>query len=264
MRTARAWLVVLLTAAVGGCDPSSTEPVIDAPSFYVGQRWIYTHDAVLTDSTGAVVNALHDSVEVKVGSVAETLDGMTGLVRMDLVSLLPWFGPGPAPGIQSLWYGATGEGLTEYAYRNPGATVLVMLGAGGERRIFRAGSLFDPLRAVRQEAAGDSIQRREEPRRVLTYPLKKGTAWDAFRVPFLQHREVAEIETIGIMGRNMQAARIRTTLPVEYGPLEWDDWVSPRGLLRRVIRMSFEVYDANMARVGRNTQTETATLVIME
>ena len=264
MRPVRAWWIVLLTAAVGGCDPSTTEPVVDAPSFHVGQRWVYTHDAVLTDSTGAVLNALHDSVEVKVVSVNDTLDGMTGLVRMDLVSLLPWFGPGPAPGTQSLWYGTAMDGLTEYAYRNPGATVLVMLKAGGEQRAFRVGSLFDPVRAVRQEAAGDSIQRRDEPRRVLVYPLKKGTAWDAFRVPFLQHREVADIETVGVMGRNMQAARIRTTLPVEYGPLEWDDWVSPRGLLRRVIRMSFEFYDGNMAPVGRGDQTETATLVVME
>jgi hypothetical protein len=46
--------------------------------------------------------------------------------------------------------------------------------------------------------------------------------------------------------------------------LDWEDWVSPRGLMRRVISISTERYDESLNYLGTFVNTETTTLVAME
>ncbi|MEK6649488.1 MAG: hypothetical protein AABY75_00795 [Bacteroidota bacterium] len=261
------WLLFPILLATqwwaSGCDPNPAEPVVDPPSFHVGQRWVYTYDAVMQDSLGGILNAYHDSIEVRVAAVGDTVLGMSGLVRMEARSLPPFFFPGPWPGIESVWYQATSTSLIEVAYRNPGAVPVVVLSVGDRTRKLAFGSFFEPLRSVRMEASSDTTQLRDEPRIVLKYPLKKGAAWDAFHVPFLQTREVVAIEKIRSLGRDLSTARIRTTIP-EFSPgIEWDDWVSPIGLVRRFIKVTLEMTDENMNFLGKFTSTETLELVAM-
>jgi hypothetical protein len=179
----------------------------------VGQRWVYVYDATTRDSTGALLMVDHDSLEVSVVSVNDELFGIRGLVRMNVRSLLPWSGPGPAPDIHSVWYSVTEREMVEHAYRNPGAVPIIQTAAAGSRPLTRFGGFFDPLGPFLGAAASDSVQRREEPRKVLVAPLAEGMAWDSFRMPFYQKREVVDVELIRVLGREERTARIRTTMP---------------------------------------------------
>lgn len=254
-------LGALCALLVVGCDSNPADPVVDSPSFRVGQKWVYTYDAVLRDSVGGILNAYHDSIEVRVAAVGDTVLGMPGLVRMEAVSLLPFVGPGPWPGVESVWYQATSASLIEVAYRNPAAVPIVVLSVGDRTRRFQPGSFFSPLRSLRSEPVADTTIAREDPRIVLKYPLKKGLSWDAFRIPFLQKREIVGIETIQAIGRDNTSARIRTSSPEMAPGLEWDDWVSPIGLVRRFIKVTLEMTDENMNPLGRFTHSETLVLV---
>jgi hypothetical protein len=136
--------------------------------------------------------------------------------------------------------------------------------AAGSSRPTRFGGFFDPLGPFRGEVSGDSIQRRTDPRKVLMSPLAPGMSWDSFRDPFYQKREVVEVEALTILGRVERAARIRTSMPDMPTDLDWEDWVSPRGLMRRVISISTERYDESLNYLGTFVNTETTTLVAME
>lgn len=258
------WALIAAISIGGGCDSSPVGPLVDLPAYRVGQRWIYVYDAAARDSTGALLMTYHDSLEVRVVSVTDELFGIAGLVRMDLRSLLPWFGPGPAPDTESVWYTVTTREMVEHAYRNPGAVPIVQTAAVGSARFSHFGRFFDPLSALRGEAVGDSIQRRDDPRKVLVYPLSPGMSWDSCRSPFYQKREVVEVEPLNILGRVERTARIRTTMPDMDMDLDWEDWISPRGLMRRVLRISADRFDENLNYLGTMVNTETAMLVAME
>lgn len=257
------WAFLVAVSIGGGCDSSPVGPSVDLPLYRLGQRWIYTYDATARDSAGAVVSASHDSLEVRVAAVDDALFGRTGLVRMEARSLLPFVGPGPAPEVESAWYAISTREMVEHAYRNPGAVPVIQTTAAVARSI-RFGGFFDPLGPFRAGTASDSIQRREDPRKVLVAPLSKGTTWDSFRLPFYQRREVVGVELLRVLGRDERTARIRTMMPEMSMRLDWEDWISSRGLMRRVIRITSDRYDENFNSLGPIVSTETSSLVAIE
>ena len=264
MRGWRKHLILgFLLLGVVDCETNPAGPIVEPPRFSVGDRWNYTYDAALRDSLGAVINQYHDSIEVRVAAIVDSVAGLTGLVRMEARSLLSFVGSAGASGIESVWYQVSPTSLVEVAYRNAGAVPIVILSAAGPTGRLMVGSFFDPLKAVRSEINTDTTMIREDPRIVLKYPLKKGERWDSFRLPFLQTREIVAVEDIHVLGQKVSTARIRTALPDMSLGIEWNDWVSKRGLMRRILVVTVDSFDENLNPTGRMTHTESLELVAM-
>ena len=224
------WGVVLMA----GCDNNPVDPVVGSFSFREGQTWMYTWEAELSDSAGTILNAESDSLEVRVASINDEVSGMQGLVRLEARSFFPGAGVSTAD-TERVWYRVTSSEMAEVAYQHPAVVPLVIMSASGRSVRAPRRSFFDPIGATAGESVADTIMIREEPRRALKFPLKKGTAWSSFTNVSWSDKEVVAMEEIRAVGQVFSTAKIKTTLAFDSSGIRWFDWVAANGLIKRTI-----------------------------
>ncbi len=228
-----------------GCEKSnnSVEPPAAVPfDLSLGKTWTYARSWVLSDSTGNILHSETDSFQVRIASIYDTLNNYKELIRFEAQSI-PHFA-----GLTKVWYKFAGDSLVEIAYKNAGATPVILPkqranAASGIKKGPPLFSLFPQSLVALMKLKGfeDSVIFRDDIRIVYKFPLENGDKWTSFRFPILQEREVVGTETIGRAGKNFSCAKIKTTIPTMDPSIEWYDYVSKEGLIERQIRIVLEM-----------------------
>lgn len=182
------------------------------------------------------------TIVVIVEATGDVLDTLSGLVSIKAYSLVD------SIGTTVVWYLNDQNACSEIAYSGAGHTPVVLPKRTAPKAEGitddRAFSFFVPL-IVRQPfrsapfITGDSVIFREDPRIVFMYPLSDGQSWTSFTSPWLQTRHVVGTEVIQTIVGSRPCAKIMTEAPSIEKDLEWYDYVSPEGLLRRTVKRTF-------------------------
>lgn len=147
-------------------------------------------------------------------------------------------------GTTQVWYKQYPDSLIEVAYSSAGATPVVL-----PKRVQASGLSVHaiaqtgvPVRVplivqwlMREKGIQDSVIERDENRVVYRFPLAVGTSWASFQNPFLEMRQVEGYEMVAVGDQTYWCAKIRTTLPTLAPDLEWFDYVSSVGLVKRTL-----------------------------
>lgn len=192
------------------------------------------------DSLGQQMVMATDTFVTRVTSTNDIVGTYSGLLRMEAFSIPHNIGT------TRVWYKPYPDSLVEVAYSTAGATPVVLpkrsqgtpslAGAVRSSNI----SLRTPLAvryAMRTLGIEDSIIERSDNRIVYRYPLSIGTVWTSFQYPFLQTRQVDGYELVSVGDRTYWCAKILTKLPTLDPDMEWFDYVSSQGLVKRTLHM---------------------------
>ena len=222
------------------CDKGSIvtiEPLAEV-NFRVGSSWQYVWTTEIRDSLGNLLASASDTVLVRVAANGEILGNDSGLTRFEAYSIPRYIGT------QNVWYKSTSVQFVEIAYSRPGVVPITLPKRGGllwmsakrDDDVF----FFTPKSVQMLLATGpyvDTILFRADKRVVYKYPLVIGSSWTSFQDPFLQTREVVNLELLNAINRVYNCAKIQTRLPTVSPNLEWFDYIAPEGLIARSIRI---------------------------
>ncbi len=233
MRTSLLLWSVLVAAGCGPTDP--VDPVLENVRLPLGGVFVYAWTLQQGDSAALELVA-QDTIVVAVAAAGETIGALTGLTRLDAYS-----SRSPAE-LTSVWYQSTPARLAEVAYRGAGRIPVVhpkLSLLAPTRRLLRprTSPAFVPLLLQLRSAgatASDSIQLRSDPRIVYEFPLQQGKEWTSFRNPFLETRTVEAFTDLDVGGMKL-AAVVRTFIPSFAPDLQWRDYVTRDGLVKRVL-----------------------------
>lgn len=253
--------IVLLSCEDG--NPVGTGFALPFMELKVGKTWRYAWSLTLRDSIGNVRFSDADTIVVSVDGVNETVGNFRNLVRLS-----SW---GSDFRSSHVWYAQTDSDFVELAYRWSGGRqafpkiISKTVDEGARKKPF---FLTEPV-AVQwmraQTVPQDSILLREEPRVVYRYPLVPGMSWISFSQPFLQTREAIGFESITVNGKGFHSIRIKTTIPDLAPDLQWYDYVTLEGLIRRTLDMEILITSEDDPEVGqRGTISERLELVGMQ
>lgn len=202
--------------------------IIDLP---VGSenRYLYT---VTMDSSGVSVETYRDTFAVRVEALDQTIGTYTGLIKIRAFDI------GNDSIFSYSWYSQTSAGLTDIAYQFAGR-VPVIMPKGSDvhvRHILQRHSPYVALQMLldRYGIVSDTTVR-EDVRTVYQYPLSKGKSWTSFSDPFFSARKVIGKETVTLAAGTFHCTKIATTIPAWAPTLEWVDFVTRKGLMRRTI-----------------------------
>jgi len=218
-------------------------------NFVVGTNHLYAWSFEMRDSLGNVLTSDSDNVVVIVRGTNESLDSLTGLI------LLETHGQRENPGSEFVWYRQNQDSLVEIAYSNPGRVPLVIPKQNQiTNKKFTQNSSISPAIVPKSvqlllTAKGiqlDSVRFRDDIRVVYKYPLTVGQQWTSFRDPFLQTRQMVGWENVTVKAGTFYCAKILTRIPELAPDLEWYDYVSAQGIVRRTI------YFGNMLLTNEN------------
>lgn len=218
-------------------DPSGPGE-IQVLSFGLNSTSRYNWSFVEEDTLGQQILWGSDTVVTRVASDNDIVGTNVGLTRMEAYSISHYIATTQA------WYKSYPDSLVEIAYSSAGATPIVlpkrMPGTPVPPGFVRSAAdyLRTPL-AVRSllktRGIQDSVIERSDKRVVYVYPLSMGSTWVSFRHPFVQNRQVEGYETVVAGSRTFWCAKIRTSIPEFDSSLEWFDYVSWEGLIKRTI-----------------------------
>ena len=228
-------LVFLLIA---GCEKSN-DPAgeVSSINLSVGSAWTYQWQVEQYSSSGQLEWDTTSQFIVVVSAVNQSVGPYQGL------TLLEARDREDPSGTTEIWYSQTNDRLTEVAYRSAENTPIVFpKGNGTLPMTISAPAPVSPFVqpyalqwGMPPSARSDSIQIRTDPRVVYVYPLAGGNSWVSFTSPFLQERTVEGYEEIVAPAGRYYSARIRTTLPAIAPDLDWIDFVSSQGLVKRIL-----------------------------
>jgi hypothetical protein len=228
---------------ISGCkkDDNPADPALvgSISGLTSGKTWMYAWSATDSDTAGQVISTTTDTVSVRVASTDDTLGSYQHLIRLDAQSI-------PRPrGIARLWYQLAGNSLVEIAYSNVGASPIAWPKRSAQSALetMKEPPVFSlwpktVIALVRSQGLADSILFRDEARVVYEFPLSVGKTWTSFTVPFLQIREVVGAETVECAGKSYECAKIKTTDPTVDPTMEFFDYISSEGLVKRQVKLS--------------------------
>lgn len=263
---ARVLLLVCGFLAFCSCSHNPTGPEeIRVLDFEVNSVAQYNWGITLEDSLGQRITAATDTFATKVASSDDVVGEYSGLIRME-ASSVPHF-----IGTTRVWYKQYPDSLVEVAYSSAGATPVVLPKriqsttpfAGTANR--SSEYLRIPLAvrwAMRTRGFEDSVIERSDKRIVYRYPLSVGTLWTSFVDPFLQIRQVEGYETVTVGNRTYWCAKILTRLPTLDPTIEWYDYVSLQGLVKRTVHLNGLLVTADDPD-GTNGQTVSMTELLI-
>ena len=223
-----------------GCKNAPTGPGwIQDLSLGLNAEARYSWSVVEADSLSDTIVVATDTLQTRVAAVDDIVGAYTGLIRMEAYSVPHYIGT------TKVWYKQYPDSLVEVAYSTAGATSVVLPKMAGRSsigsRILTRGN-GDYVRLpllirwiLERRGIEDTTIERTDKRIVYRYPLSVGASWTSFSDPFLQTREVEDYETVTAGDQTFWCARIRTRLPLIDPDVEWFDYVSAGGLVRRVV-----------------------------
>ena len=224
----------------------------------------YAWSYAVYDSNGTRQSADSDVCIVKVLGTNERLDSLSGLIKIEAYSSKKYNGS------TFDWYRQNSDSLVGIAYSGAGRVPLVVPKSGGanglhtSERISIAPAALPKIVQIAMKMKGifaDSILYYDYARLVYKYPLATGKSWISIRSPFLQTRQVAGWESIATKAGTFYCAKILTRLPEIDPTFEWYEYVSSRGMIRRIISGSFIITDEKGNNSGPFTATEQAEIV---
>jgi len=234
-------IVLLASATMALCacnnDPSGPGEY-QFLDFQANSTATYGWSASEEDSTGQTLFETTDTIETKVTSVDDIVGEYTGLTRMEAFSIPHYIGT------TQVWYKQYPDSLIEVAYSSAGATPFVLpkraqaSGMSVHALVQEEVSMRVPLVVqwlMREKGIQDSVIERDENRVVYRFPLVVGTSWTSFQAPFLETRQVVGYEVVTVGDRAYWCAKIRTMIPTLDPALEWYDFVSSEGLVKRTL-----------------------------
>ena len=242
------------------------EQTISGPStlraipFLAGSENIYSW-SITQDSAGSVFFNAKDSISIQITSVTENIGNYTNVALLEGHSLLN------SGGSVKVWYLPTLDSLVEIAYSGAGRLPVVMPKGESPSPGYSELSLPYSIRKIMSLKckAMDSLQWRDDPRIVYTFPLTVGKKWTSFRYPFHQTRTVEGYELVNVRAGNFLCAKIKTDIIWNLTPdtaLTWYDYVSSEGLISRKIEWkNIAMTNENMEELGYFNSTEQMELI---
>jgi hypothetical protein len=227
--------------------------------FRAGTSNEYLWSYATYDSLGALQMADSESFAVKVLGTNEKLDSLSGLIKLEAYSLKKYIGS------TFDWYKQNPDSLIGIAYSGAGRVPPIVPKRSGSNALHVAEEInISPVvfpRTVQlmmgmREIHVDTIL--YFARVVYKYPLTAGKNWISFRNPFLQNRQVAGWESITTKAGTFYCAKISIRYPELDPTLEWYEYVSTRGLIRRTITGTYVIRDEKGNSFGTFTMKEQA------
>lgn len=238
-------VLVLICCVLVACKksgPVDSEFSVDAISLDLGTNHVYLWSFSIEDSTHRLIVVEQDSFRVRVAAIGESIGSLTNLAKLEASSTKS------DTGASYDWYSQTSSDLKEVAYSGAGRvpvivpkrsrSIWVSLGQFDKREHVSV-PLIVRLVADKLGATIDSIIVRTDPRIVYHYPLQQGQHWVSFTQPFLETREVVSSEDVAAAGGKFRCVKILTKLPEIAPDLEWYDYVSSDGLIKRTVKYVF-------------------------
>jgi len=229
-----AFLSILLIS----CDKGTTNP--DPISYYpiaLNNEWEYSTiiGTEYYDTLGNIKNIVTDTVGntlVRIESVSDTLTDFNKLIRFVA------YQSGTFSGKSTTWYENKNDGLYAIAYKNAGATQMVIPKViSGKRYLsldnLKQVGLFLDFNLRLNKAADDTVLYWHPARKALAYPLKVGSTWNELENPFYRDRIVESKENININWNNYSVYKIGSTWR-DFNNVVFNDYVSTKyGLIYR-------------------------------
>ncbi|HYE94874.1 MAG TPA: hypothetical protein VD962_01595 [Rubricoccaceae bacterium] len=218
---------------LAACDTAADDGLLRRVNFEAGSAFRYERTFAELDSDGTPTFVSRDTFEVRIAGENATVGGLGGLVewvvRRDTTEA-------------SVWYRQSSRALEEIAYEPSlalaNAPVLRSGGLAASPSAAGLGWMAPP------EATGDIVLR-EPPRVVVRYPAEVGdswTHWEREEDGWSSTREVTGYHDVATPAGTFRCVvlRSRNFANGEDMGLEMTDYVSERGLIRRVISYEFE------------------------
>lgn len=234
-------LLLLLAVALSACldRPEVKEP-IRALRFGPGIEFVYEWSKTLKDASGAQVSFERDTLVMRVGAITDVQPGYPPLIRLELREL------GSSSLLSASWFQHDETGLYQVGSYQPPSRLVYP-----KRSDPSPGLIPFDLGPVPGETAVADTVWRDEPRKVLSWPLEEGASWTSFTFPFLQTREIIASNIVYTPAGVFETYTIRTRSPEISPELDWTDLVAEEGLIAR----------AAIQPVGTLTSEERLTLI---
>jgi len=264
MKIKHSLIVVVCSFSLVSCKSNAVSgggaefPFVD---FRAGTSNEYSWSVVTYDSLGTVQMADSENFAVKVLGTNEKLDSLSGLIKLEAYSLKIYNGS------TFDWYKQNSDSLVGIAYSNAGRVPPIVPKRSGSKALQITNEVnFSPIVLPRtiqlmmrmKGIYADSILYYNNARVVYKYPLTVGRSWISLRDPFLQNRQVVGWESITTKAGTFYCAKISTRLPEIDPSLEWYEYVSNRGLIRRTLTGTFVMVDEKGNSYGTITVKEQA------
>jgi hypothetical protein len=229
--------IALLTAACGDRDSVNPDPILSYP-MEVGTEWVYSREFIInyyeSEASDRITGWDSSRQEIRVWIEKDT-------VLQDTIQLLQFISLDPVSLENSKeYYRVEKQGLTKYAYENPGMIVFAKKSSTVPAAFFNA--VLSNILSM-PDAAGADLYFYSTPRLSLKLPLERNSKW-AYLNPSGPgsaqiDKEVTGTSRVKIPGGSFDCFRITytyTNVSPEFVQATRNDWVSKEGLIKRQIR----------------------------
>jgi hypothetical protein len=256
-------LFLIACDSTGPTDGPAPGPLPEV--FAANRSWTYDYTFTQTRPDGTLDTTVTGSVRVRVTDTSASVGPWNGLVETETVDAAT------PDDVKRTWYLQTPDSLTEVAYQNAGAAPAVGLlrPASAQVRSLQDAAGALPSRilqrrlaqrvaspAERPAARDTTVRLREDARLSLRRPLATGQSWIGFRDPFVQERTVRGRETTSTPAGAFEAVLVESTLPERAPSFQSTEYVTKKGLVRRIVTDTLEMRDPDGTVVGSGTVRE--------